>query len=59
MPSYLVSHPDFKKPRAVESADPKGARAHVAKEFEVRKLTPRECFDLAEQGVDLERVTRE
>lgn len=57
MPAYEVSHPDFAKPRAVECSHPKRARAHVAKEFKVRRLGSRDVFELGQRGVDLVDIT--
>lgn len=56
-PPYLVEHPEFGKPRAVEADNPRRARAYTAKEFSVRRLSSREIFELGQRGIDLVDIT--
>lgn len=53
MPAYRIDHPEFAKPRAVEVRDPRAARAFVARELKVTKLSSRAAFDLSKEGVEL------
>lgn len=57
MPAYLVTHPELKKPRAVEADNPRRARAHVAKELTIARLNARGIFDLRERGIELVDIT--
>lgn len=50
MPAYRIDHPSFDKPRLVEADNPRRARAHAAKEFDVRRLDARQLFDLVSEG---------
>lgn len=58
MPAYRVDHPDFDKPRAVEAANPRRARNHIAAELRIKRLTSREIFALGQQGIELVDITR-
>lgn len=53
MPTYVVTDHAGKK-RVVESKTPAGARAHVAADLTVAKITTRECFQLSTEGLTLE-----
>lgn len=53
-PAYSVTDPDTGKVRAVETVNPRAARAHCAKRLAVKRLRAREIFDLAEAGIELE-----
>ena len=54
MPAYSITDPASGKVRAVEVKTPRRARSHVAADLVVKRLTFREVFDLAKDGIILE-----
>lgn len=57
MPTYRVDRPGMDLPRVVTAAQPSAARNHVADdELIVRRIEVDEAFELAQQGVTLERA---
>lgn len=57
MPTYRVDRPGCDMPRVVVAAMPQAARLHVANtELHVRRIEVDEAFELAGQGVQLERA---
>lgn len=54
MPAYSVTDPDTGKVRAVDTVNPRAARAHVAKRLVIKRLRARDVYDLAEKGIELE-----
>jgi hypothetical protein len=60
MPTYRIDRPGCDMPRVVVAALPQAARLHVANtELVVRKIEVDEAFELAGQGVTLERAGEE
>jgi hypothetical protein len=55
MPTYIIEHPAFVKPRVVDAGSPKEARAFITKAMTARRIGVRECFDICrDQGIELE-----
>ena len=60
MPTYRIDRPGMDLPRVVVAAMPQAARLHVANsELVVRRIEVDEAFELAGQGVLLERAGEE
>lgn len=60
MPTYRIDRPGMDMPRVVVATMPQTARMHVAnEELTVRRIEVDEAFDLAQQGVRLERAGEE
>ena len=54
MPTYLIESDPIR--RIVEAASPAAARAHVAKKLASKKISTREAFDLAKEGLEIEQA---
>lgn len=57
MPTYRIDRPGMDLPRVVSANSPAEALSHVVKdEIKVKRLDVDEAFELAQQGVTLERA---
>lgn len=56
-PAYLITHPDYDKPVAVEAANPRRARAYAARSFTIKRLNSREVFELGQRDIELTDIT--